>query len=142
MFSSPPSTITTPAAQRTRGPYALFQQLGNGHHAGVAERLNAKAGDADKEHRQAHENAWHRAGKAVLVAVFGRIHAGDDAELGGRQGGDSQEDVHFAAGDEEVLDLAHVFADHDAGDHRRHQVHAHDRSVDSPREAVLHAFVR
>ena len=52
MLSRPPSTITTPAGQRMRGPKRLLEQLGNGHHAGVAQRLDAEAGQPDDEHGQ------------------------------------------------------------------------------------------
>ena len=136
--SRPPRTITTPAAQRTRGPKRLLEQLGNRDHARIAQRLDAEAGQTDHEHRHRLADARRRAGKAVLVARLGRVHAGDDAELGRRQRGDAEKDVHLAAGDEKVLDLADVLADEDARRHRGEQVEADDRTVD-PGRKVRHA---
>ena len=52
MFNRPPSTITTPLHQRMRGPNFLLEQLGDRHHARIAQRLDAKAGAADHEHGQ------------------------------------------------------------------------------------------
>ena len=113
---------------------AFFEQLGDGHHSGIAERIDAEAGAAHEKHGQGHEHARHSPRKSVLVAIFRRIHAGDDAKLGGRQRGDAQVHVHLAAGHQKMLDLAHVAADHDAGDHRGHQVQAHNAAVDRPGE--------
>ena len=70
------------------------------------------------------EDAGRCAGKAVLVAILGRIHAGDDAELGGGQRGDSQVDVHFSAGHQEMFHLADVLTNHDAGHHGDQQIDA------------------
>ena len=120
------------------GSVALLEQFGNSHHAGLAERLDAEPRDADEEHRQGHEDAGRSPGEAVLISGLGGVHAGDDAELRGRQRGDAQIDVHLPAGHQEVFHLADVPADHDAGDHRGHQVDRHDAAVDRPRKVRSH----
>ena len=57
-----------------------------------------------------------------------------DAELSGGKGGDAEIDVHFAAGDNEVFDLADIFANHDAGDHRGKEIKSYDTTVHQPGE--------
>ena len=137
MLSSPPSTITTPETQRTRGPKRRSNSSGNRHHAGIAQRLDAESGDADDQHRQRLEYAGRGAGEPVLVARLRGVHAGDDAELGGGQRRDAEIDVHLAAGDEEVFHLADAAPHHEAGGHGCDQVQAHDRAVErSERHAV------
>jgi len=66
--------------------------------------------------------------------VLRGVHAGHDPELGGGERGDAEMDVHLPAGDEEGLDLTHVFADHDACDHGHQEVDSDDAAVQKPGE--------
>ena len=70
---------------------------------------------ADEEHGERHEESRCRAGEAQVEAVLRGVHAGDDAELGGREARDAEVDVHLAPGDQEVVHPADVLAHPEAG---------------------------
>ena len=59
-----------------------FEQFRDRHDSRVSQRLHAKPGDADDEHRQGLQDARCRPGKPKFITRLGRIHAGDDAKLG------------------------------------------------------------
>ena len=139
MFSRPPSTMTTPASQRMRGPKRRSNSSGMVMAPESRSGLMQKPVQPTTSIADGVEDARHGAGEALVVAVLGGVHAGDDAELGGRQRGDAQIDVHLAAGDEEVVDLGHVAADHDAGDHRHQEIDPDDGAVDRPGEVRRHS---
>ena len=114
---------------------ALLEELGQRGDARLAQRPHAEAGQADDEHRRRLQQAGNRAGEAVEEAVLRRVHAGDDAELGGGQAGDAQVDVDLAAGQQEVLDAPHVPPHRKPGEHRAQQVEADDGAVDRAESA-------
>ena len=65
MFSRPPSTITTPAAQRMLGPNCFSNSSGMVITPESRSGLMQKPGDADHEHGDGLEHARDRAGKPV-----------------------------------------------------------------------------
>ncbi len=131
MFSRPPSTMTTPAAHRTRGPYFFSKSSGIVITPESRRGLMQKPVYAHEEHRREGQQARDGPGEPFVEAVLGGVHARHDAELGGRERGDAQVDVHLPSRDDEVLDPADVSANRHAGDHR-------DQEVDSDDAAVKH----
>ena len=109
--------------------------FGQAHATANAVAIDAQgrivvAGQSDDGHRDGLADPRNGAGKTFLVAVLGRIHASDDAEFGGGEGGDAEVKVHLASSDEEMFHPGDVLANDDARDHRREQIEPDDAAIE------------
>ena len=109
---------------------AILKKLRQRHRTGGPERLHAEAGEANHEHGEGLADPGSGSGEALCVTRLSGIHAGDDPELGRRERGDPEVEIHLAPGDEEMLDLRDVAPHPDPGDHRAEQIKPDDAAVD------------
>ena len=95
------------------GAEFIFEKLRDGHHTGLAKRVDAKTGYPNEQHRDRKKDPRRCTGKTLVVAVLGGVHTGDDAKLTGCQRCDTEIDIQLAAGNQKLIDLGNISADHD-----------------------------